>query len=156
MGQFAQMAPKVFAGAQFFGSLLEAQGIRAEGESAAAAARFNARLSEEEGLREQARLRGEGARYLASRAVAANKAGLALEGTALDALVADAETIEREALQARLQGRQAAQLERAGGRVARSSARLAAGATILGGAARAGGTYYQLRYPSGAPPKRKT
>lgn len=151
MGQFQQYVPQATAGVSFLGSLLESSGIRAEGEGSAAAARYNAKLAEQEGYAEEARTRREGMRYLASRAVSASKSGVALEGTPLEALIADAETIERDAISARYQGRDTARLERSAGRAAQSSARRGSAAAIISGLSNAGETYYRLRYPAGIP-----
>lgn len=148
---FSQLAPQVLAGVSFFGGLLEAEGIRAQGEGEAAAARYNARLAESDAAREEARIRREGTRYLASRAVAANKAGIAMEGTTLDALIADAETIEREAITTRTRGGDEARLLRAGAKTARSAGRAGAASAVLGSIGRSAAMYYQLRFPAGIP-----
>jgi hypothetical protein len=134
------------------GSVLQASASAQQGENEAAAARYNAKLSEEEGYDEERRIRLEGSRLLAHRRQASRKAGFEpAEGTSLDALVNDAEMIERAALGARRTGISEARLLRATGRSAVRSGNLAAAGTVLAGIGNAGATAYGLRYPTGAP-----
>ena len=134
------------------GAAMQASSAAQQGANDAAAARYNARLSEEEGYQEESRLRLEGARLLAHRRQASRKSGFEpSEGTSLEAMVNDAEMIERAALSARRTGIMEARLLRATGRSAVRSGNLAAGGTVLAGLANAGSTAYGLRYPTGSP-----
>lgn len=144
MGEYA---PFLFSGAQAGASLLTAQGQEAEAGAAAAAARYNAEQAKRAGYSEEARIRREGVRTVAMRRTDIAKSGLAAEGTSLAALVADAATVERAALEARQAGLDTAKLERSSASAATRTGRQAALGTILSGAGQAGALYYGLTRP---------
>jgi hypothetical protein len=144
LGDFA---PFLFSGAQMGASVLAAEGQVQTGNAAAAAQNYNANLAERQGYEEEAAVRKAGVRQLARRRVSVAKSGLVNEGTALDAQVADAYEIEREALYARRAGLETAKLDRMSANNAKSTSRQYAIGTLLSGAGQAGGVYYGMTRP---------
>lgn len=128
-------------------SVLAAQGQKQTGLAAEAAQKYNADQAERAGYEEEAAIRKFGTRRLARRRVAVAKSGISMEGTPLEAQVADAYELEKEALYARRAGAETAKLDRMSASNAKKTSQQFATGTLLSGGARAGGLYYDLSRP---------
>src|SRR3990167_970929 len=119
----------------------------AEQDAAEDAADFNARVLAEQAAIEEDRKRRIAKRELASQRTAYAKAGVRLEGSPLEVLVANAAELEREIFNLRVEGARRVDYQmlqrKAAGATGRAK-RVAAGASLLSGTAGSAGTYGQL------------
>jgi hypothetical protein len=131
-------------GAPLVGGLQEASAARAAGDAESAAALYNARLAERQGTLEASRRRRAGRQEVTRQRVASAAGDVALVGTPLDFIVDNAEAVERDAVNAEVDARRTAALERARARQAKATARTAAGTSLLTGLTQAGAAGYSL------------
>lgn len=143
-----EAAPFLAAGA----AGVSAIGSIHQGQSQAAAARFNAQVSEQnaqivrqQAAEEESRARREGRRLLGRQRAAIGASGIQVEGSPLDVLADTAAELELDALTVRHRGllealglTQQASLDRARARSARTAGFIGAGASLLSGAAEFG------------------
>lgn len=139
--------PSALAGTAFGSQVLRGESNVVDLKAESAASKYNAALAEQTAYREGAVRRRAARRYLAARVSASAKSGFALEGTPLAALIADAEQLEREALDAELAGRSTAKLERKRSATMREQIRPTRLGSVLSGAAGAGSIFYPLSRP---------
>lgn len=131
------------------GSLLQAKGAAEEGDAQAKAAEYNRALALSQSRAEGARLRRLGRREVSSQRVAFAKSGVRLEGSPLELLAQNAAEFEIQALNAEVEGRNTANLERMRAREIRRATRRRVSATLIGGATKIAGLGMQFGIPGG-------
>jgi hypothetical protein len=128
------------------GSLLQAKSAIDAGNAEYKAGMLNAQLARQEGYAEETRRRREMRRELSSEAVAYAKAGVSTtEGSPLELLAQNAQELERDALDARLQGLRGYSVARKQANQAYKASRKQALAAVLSGVSGAVGTGYKMR-----------
>lgn len=114
-------------------SLFQRKAALQTADAISAAAKYNAKLAERQGAREEARLRRKAKLQLSSQALAFNKAGVEITGSALEFLASNASELERDAVNARIDAQATARLERSRAESAQTIGEQRAGAALLSG-----------------------
>lgn len=138
-------------GTSLLGSGIQAKGQLMAGEAEQQAANFNAMLEEKAGFQKEALIRSQARRHKGKQRAAIGKAGVRLEGSALDALAETAARAEVDATNARKEALLNAEMLRRGGKMAKKGSRLAAGATLLSGLGKAAGSFAAMGSGGGTP-----
>jgi len=139
MGVPTPILQGIAIGAPIAGGIAGARGARAQGDAAAQAAEFNARLGLSEAGREANRIRREGRRTIGRARTQLAQGGVQAVGSPLEFLAAQAAEIERQAIDTLTAGKNTAALDRSRGANAQAAGRRQAGTSLLLGATRAAG-----------------
>ena len=132
-------------GGSLGGGVLQARGPQEQASSIEEAARFNQAAALQRGRAEEARIRRAGRRRLSSQRVAVAKQGVGLIGSPLDRLAQNAAELELDALNAGIEARNTAFLERQRAKSAKKIGRNRAGAALLSGTTRGAGIFLSTR-----------
>lgn len=152
------MNPAVIAGGQAAGAVLSFKGQRAAAKSAEQVAEYNAQVAENEAVilqrqktSQEADLREQGKRLIASQRVATAGSGIIMSGSPLEAMADAYFGLEKDAARIQyasdieqLDKESEATLTRVQGRAQSSAMKTQAYASLLGGTVSAGSTYKTL------------
>jgi hypothetical protein len=127
----------VAIGAPIAGGIRQGRAAEAAAGAESAAARYNARLAELEAGERARYIRREGHREATSAFVRASAGGVRVEGTPADQLARMAYETEREAVNAEIEGRNTARLDRARASSVRTAGKISARNALIGGATQA-------------------
>ena len=127
------------------GGILQARGAQEQAGSIEDAARFNAAAALQRGRAEESRIRRASRRKVSSQRVAFAKAGVELVGSPLERLAENAAELELDAVNAGIEARNTAFLERQRGKSAKKIGRNRAGAALLSGTTRGAGIFLSTR-----------
>lgn len=133
MGLTSSALSGIAVGAPIAGGIVQGRAAQAGASAEAQAARYNARLAEMEGAERAAFVRRKGHSDLVSQEVRIRAAGGAVSGTTADWLAHQAYETEREAVNAEIDARNTARLERGRGRSIQRAGKTSAGTALLSG-----------------------
>lgn len=144
MGVLPNVLSGVAIGAPIAGGIAQGRALEQQAGAQAAASRFNAQQSRQQGAAEAARIRRAGRRELSRQRTLVGASGVRLEGSPLDVIAANAAEIEREATEAEIAGRNTAALDEANARNAKRAGRVGAGTALLSGGLQSASTAARL------------